>query len=220
MSCLASRTGAPKDARAIDHQAHVTALAAARAAGVSQVVLLSAICVQKPLRAFQHAKLAFEKVLIDSGVNYLIVRATAFFKSLSGQIERVKKGKLFLVFGDGLLTACKPSSDGDLGAYLPPGMRVSPPSKVRPTPSRAPVQGTFYFLPSNEPDWKAKPGAKPVKLSDGKGLYLLVTPAGPKLRRWKYRVLGKEKILALGAYPTVSLAQARERQDKARKVLH
>ena len=64
---------------------------------------------------------------------------------------------------------------------------------------------------------KAKPGAKPVKLSDGKGLYLLVSPAGSKLWRWKYRVLGKEKVMALGAYPDVSLAQAREGMAEARK---
>ncbi len=64
VSCLASRTGAPRDAWAIDHAAHVAALAAARAAGVAQVVLLSAICVQKPLLAFQHAKLAFEAELV------------------------------------------------------------------------------------------------------------------------------------------------------------
>ncbi len=118
VSCLASRTGAPKDAWAIDHLAHVHALDAARAAGVSQVVLLSAICVQKPLLAFQQAKLAFEKVLVESGLTYSIVRPTAFFKSLSGQIERVRKGKPFLVFGDGLMTACKPISDDDLGAFM------------------------------------------------------------------------------------------------------
>jgi divinyl chlorophyllide a 8-vinyl-reductase len=118
VSCLASRTGAPKDAWAVDHQAHVHALEAARAAGVRQVVLLSAICVQKPLLAFQHAKLAFEKYLIESGLTYSIVRPTAFFKSLSGQIERVRRGKPFLLFGDGRLTACKPISDRDLGAYL------------------------------------------------------------------------------------------------------
>jgi divinyl chlorophyllide a 8-vinyl-reductase len=118
VSCLASRTGAPKDAWAIDHRAHVHALEAARNAGVSQFVLLSAICVQKPVLAFQHAKLAFETVLIESGVTYSIVRPTAFFKSLSGQIERVKRGKPFLVFGDGTLTACKPISDADLAAYL------------------------------------------------------------------------------------------------------
>jgi divinyl chlorophyllide a 8-vinyl-reductase len=118
VSCLASRTGAPRDAWAIDHQAHVHALDAARQAGVSQVVLLSAICVQKPVLAFQQAKLAFEQALIASGLTYSIVRPTAFFKSLSGQIERVRRGKPFLVFGDGLMTACKPISDDDLGAFL------------------------------------------------------------------------------------------------------
>lgn len=118
LSCLASRTGAPDDAWAIDHRAQSQVLDAARAAGVRHVVLLSAICVQKPLLAFQHAKLAFEQRLIDSGLDYSIVRATAFFKSLSGQIDRVKRGKPFLVFGDGTLTACKPISDRDLGEFL------------------------------------------------------------------------------------------------------
>lgn len=118
VSCLASRTGAPQDAWAIDHRAHLAALQAAKAAGVTQMVLLSAICVQKPQLAFQQAKLAFEQALIGSGLTYSIVRATAFFKSLSGQVERVKAGKPFLVFGDGQLTACKPVSDDDLGDYL------------------------------------------------------------------------------------------------------
>jgi divinyl chlorophyllide a 8-vinyl-reductase len=94
------------------------ALAAAQHAGVGQFVLLSAICVQKPLLAFQHAKLAFEKALVESGLAYSIVRPTAYFKSLSGQVERVKQGKPFLMFGDGTLTACKPISDDDLGDYL------------------------------------------------------------------------------------------------------
>ena len=118
VSCLASRTGAPADAWAIDHRAHMLALEAARAAGVTQVVLLSAICVQKPKLAFQQAKFAFEKTLMESGLAYSIVRATAFFKSLSGQVERVKAGKPFVVFGDGTLTACKPIGDDDLGEYL------------------------------------------------------------------------------------------------------
>ena len=118
VSCLASRTGAPKDAWAIDCEAHVKALAAARDAGVGQMVLLSAICVQKPLLAFQQAKLAFEKTLIESGLTWSIVRPTAFFKSLSGQVDRVKQGKPFLIFGDGTLTACKPIGDADLGQYL------------------------------------------------------------------------------------------------------
>jgi divinyl chlorophyllide a 8-vinyl-reductase len=118
VSCLASRTGAPKDAWAVDYGAHATALAAAASAGVNHVVLLSAICVQKPNLAFQQAKLAFERILIESGLTYSIVRPTAFFKSLSGQVERVKAGKPFLVFGDGTLTACKPISDDDLGRYI------------------------------------------------------------------------------------------------------
>jgi divinyl chlorophyllide a 8-vinyl-reductase len=80
--------------------------------------LLSAICVQKPLLAFQHAKLAFEKTLIESGLTYVIVRPTAFFKSLSGQLERVRRGKPFLIFGDGQRTACKPISDSDLGDFI------------------------------------------------------------------------------------------------------
>jgi hypothetical protein len=48
---------------------------------------------------------------------------------------------------------------------------------------------------------KAKPVAKPYKLADGAGLYLLLNPTGSKLWRWNYRVAGREKLLALGAYP-------------------
>ena len=118
VSCMASRTGAPADAWAIDYQAHANVLAAAHRAGVRQMVLLSAICVQKPRLAFQHAKLAFEALLTASGLIYSIVRPTAYFKSLSGQVDRLKRGKPFLVFGDGTLTACKPISDGDLASYL------------------------------------------------------------------------------------------------------
>lgn len=118
ISCMASRTGAPKDAWAIDHRANHLALAAARAAGVQHFVLLSAICVQKPHLAFQRAKLAFEAELQASGLIYSIVRPTAFFKSLSGQVARVAAGKPFLVFGNGRLTACKPISDRDLARFL------------------------------------------------------------------------------------------------------
>ena len=64
-----------------------------------------------------------------------------------------------------------------------------------------------------------KPGAKPAKLFDERGLFLLVTPAGGKWWRLKYRFEGKEKLLALGTYPDVSLKEARERRDAARKLL-
>ncbi|CAM8670042.1 COG0702 Predicted nucleoside-diphosphate-sugar epimerases [Paracoccaceae bacterium] len=118
ISCLASRTGAPKDAWAIDHRANSLALAAAIAADIPRFVLLSAICVQKPLLDFQRAKLAFEAELQAEAIKWSIVRPTAFFKSLSGQVARVQGGRPFLVFGDGRLTACKPISDADLGRYL------------------------------------------------------------------------------------------------------
>jgi divinyl chlorophyllide a 8-vinyl-reductase len=118
VSCLASRTGAPDDAWAVDHAAHSAALQAAVAEGVRQFVLLSAICVQKPALEFQRAKLAFETELQASGLDWSIVRPTAYFKSLSGQVARVQAGRPYLVFGDGRLTACKPISDRDLGRYL------------------------------------------------------------------------------------------------------
>lgn len=64
---------------------------------------------------------------------------------------------------------------------------------------------------------KAKPGKKEIKLFDGGGLYLLVTPAGGKLWRFKYRWEDKEKKLSLGAYPEISLVDARGLRDAARK---
>jgi divinyl chlorophyllide a 8-vinyl-reductase len=118
VSCMASRSGLPRDACAIDHMAHSLLLAAAKKHGVKQFVLLSAICVQKPKLAFQFAKLAFEAELIASGLIYSIVRPTAYFKSLSGQVARVQRGKPYLIFGDGRLTACKPISDQDLARYM------------------------------------------------------------------------------------------------------
>ena len=60
-----------------------------------------------------------------------------------------------------------------------------------------------------------KPQAKPVKLSDGGGMFLFCTPSGGRLWRLKYRFGGKEKLLALGAYPAVSLKDARQRRDPA-----
>jgi hypothetical protein len=65
----------------------------------------------------------------------------------------------------------------------------------------------------------AKPAEKPYKLSDERGLYLLVKPGGGRLWRLKYRVAGREKLLAIGAYPDLSLAKARERRDEARRLL-
>ncbi len=65
----------------------------------------------------------------------------------------------------------------------------------------------------------AKPGPKPAKLSDARGLFLLVQPSGGKLWRLKYRIAGKEKKLSLGRYPEVALKDARERCAEARKLI-
>ena len=62
-----------------------------------------------------------------------------------------------------------------------------------------------------------KPQDKAFKLSDEKGLYLLVMPTGGKLWRFDYRFAGKRKTLALGSYPATSLKEAREKRDTARK---
>ena len=164
ISCMASRTGSPKDAWRVDYQANLIALQVAKAAGARHFVLLSAICVQKPLLTFQKAKLAFEEVLMHSNLVYSIVRPTAFFKSLSGQLERVKSGKPFLLFGDGRLTACKPISDDDLADYLV-GCLSDPSRHQRilpiggPGPAITPLQqGEYLFhLLGKEPKFKRGP---------------------------------------------------------------
>ena len=71
-------------------------------------MLLSAICVQKPLLTFQKAKLKFEEALQASGdITFSIVRPTAFMKSLAGQVESCKGGGPYVMFGDGQLASCK-----------------------------------------------------------------------------------------------------------------
>ncbi len=157
ISCIASRSGAPKDAESVDYQANSRLLQAARAARAGHFILLSAICVQKPLLAFQHAKLRFEAELAASGIGYTIIRPTAFFKSLSGQAKRVKAGKPFLIFGDGNLTRCKPISDDDLARFIAsavdnPAMR----GKVLPIGGPGPAislkeQGEILFRAAGKP---------------------------------------------------------------------
>lgn len=65
----------------------------------------------------------------------------------------------------------------------------------------------------------SRPKDKPYKLSDGGGLYLLVNPNGSRYWRLKYRIAGKEKLLALGVYPDITLAEARQKRADAKKVL-
>src|SRR6266436_5847787 len=65
----------------------------------------------------------------------------------------------------------------------------------------------------------AKPNIKPYKIADGEGLFLLITPTGGKYWRLKYFFGGKEKVLALGVFPGITLADARERRAEAKKLL-
>ncbi|KAF3456140.1 hypothetical protein FNV43_RR00790 [Rhamnella rubrinervis] len=123
VSCLASRSGGVKDSWKIDYEATKNSLVAGKHSGASHFVLLSAICVQKPLLEFQRAKLKFEADLVraaaeDNRFTYSIVRPTAFFKSLGGQVELVRDGKPFVMFGDGKLCACKPISEADLASFI------------------------------------------------------------------------------------------------------
>ena len=64
-----------------------------------------------------------------------------------------------------------------------------------------------------------KPGEKPRKVFDSGGLYLIVHPAGSLRWRFKYRIHGREKTLALGLYPAVTLAKARAGRDEARRMV-
>ena len=119
VSCLASRTGGIKDSWDIDYQATKNVLDVARENNAKHFVLLSAICVQKPLLTFQAAKLKFEEDLQACGdISHSIVRPTAFFKSLAGQVESVQKGGPYVMFGDGQLASCKPISERDLAKYM------------------------------------------------------------------------------------------------------
>jgi divinyl chlorophyllide a 8-vinyl-reductase len=123
VSCLASRTGGIADSNKIDFDATLNTLKVGRSKGASHFILLSAICVQKPLLEFQRAKLRFEAELSaeagnDSSFSYSIVRPTAFFKSLAAQVERMQKGSAYIMFGDGALSKCNALSESDLARFM------------------------------------------------------------------------------------------------------
>mmetsp|Transcript_17605 Transcript_17605/g.71186 ORF Transcript_17605/g.71186 Transcript_17605/m.71186 type:complete len:245 (+) Transcript_17605:638-1372(+) len=123
VSCLASRTGGIEDSNKIDYQATLNCLEEGYATGSRHFILLSAICVEKPLLEFQRAKLRFEAKLQelaekDESFSYSIVRPTAFFKSLAGQVKRVKDGSAYIMFGDGELSKCNAISERDLADFI------------------------------------------------------------------------------------------------------
>ncbi|CAM9344100.1 unnamed protein product [Ectocarpus sp. 6 AP-2014] len=122
VSCLASRSGTKSDSFAIDYQATLNCLETAKKEGAAHFVMLSAFCVKNPILQFQKAKLKFEEKLVEAGnageIGYSIVRPTAFFKSVSGQLEVVQGGAPFVVFGDGTMCKCNPIAEADLATYL------------------------------------------------------------------------------------------------------
>jgi divinyl chlorophyllide a 8-vinyl-reductase len=119
VSCLASRSGIKKDAYAIDYQATKNCLDAGVATNARHFVLLSAFCVKNPWLQFQQAKLKFEADLqAQNTMTWSIVRPTAFFKSVSGQLEVIQQGAPFVMFGDGEVTRCNPIAESELAQYL------------------------------------------------------------------------------------------------------
>ena len=119
--CLASRSGTEADSLKVDYEASVNCLKAAQACGARHFVLLSAFCVAKPDLGFQVAKLKTEAALKNQNdVTWTSVRPTAFFKSLSGQVEIVRGGGPFVYFdlGNGRSATCNPISEPDLAAAL------------------------------------------------------------------------------------------------------
>eukprot|EP00561_Arcocellulus_cornucervis_P008771 CAMPEP_0185827978 /NCGR_PEP_ID=MMETSP1322-20130828/32326_1 /TAXON_ID=265543 /ORGANISM="Minutocellus polymorphus, Strain RCC2270" /LENGTH=353 /DNA_ID=CAMNT_0028525717 /DNA_START=55 /DNA_END=1112 /DNA_ORIENTATION=- len=130
--CLASRTGTKSDSYAIDYQASLNCAAAAKKAGARRFVLLSAYCVKSAERGdpyalqFQYAKMELEEKLAamaaedDTAFDYVSVRPTAFFKSVSGQVEVVNGGGPFVYFdlGGDRNARCNPISEADLASAL------------------------------------------------------------------------------------------------------
>ena len=121
--CLASRSGVKRDAWSVDYEGGLNSLKALsecwnEASPLPHFVLLSAYCVGKPELQFQLAKLELEAAIrADCKVTHSIVRPTAFFKSVDGQLETARKGNPIIFFGDGSCSA-NAISESDLAAFL------------------------------------------------------------------------------------------------------
>lgn len=118
------------------------------------------------------------------------------FKRPRGQRKRYRRPRRFLGIGHG-------------------GCLIRGPKETSTEDAPTPAANTLTDVKIRN----AKPGAKPVRLFDGGGMYLDVSPAGGKLWRLKYRFQRREKRLALGQYPEITLAKARDRWTVARKLL-
>jgi divinyl chlorophyllide a 8-vinyl-reductase len=132
--CIASRSGVAREAWSVDYAGGLNLLKALEESRRSRIrqnhfVLLSAFCVGKPLLQLQYAKLQLEAEIRESSkVTHSIIRPTAFFKSLDGQVDSVRKGNPLLFFGDGTCSA-NAISDMDLGRFL--GQCALEPQRVK-----------------------------------------------------------------------------------------
>ncbi len=118
ISCLATRSGLAKDFDDIDYKATVNVLNAAIENGTEQFILLSAICVRKPDLPLQLAKLKMEDALIRSGINYSIVRPTAYFWVFDVQAKMIEKGKPGFLIGSGDQARHNPIAKEDLAEFM------------------------------------------------------------------------------------------------------
>lgn len=118
ISCLACRSGLPKDFDDIDYKATLNVLNAALAAGTQKFILLSAICVRKPELPLQLAKLKMEDELMRSGIDYTIVRPTAYFWVFDSQTRRIAAGQPGFVVGTGNQARHNPIAREDLAEFM------------------------------------------------------------------------------------------------------
>ncbi len=118
ISCLGCHSGLAKDFDAIDYQATLNVLNAAMESGVKEFVLLSAICVRRPELPLQLAKLKFEDELMRSGIDYTIVRPTAYFWVFDSQKKMIAKGRPGFLIGSGEQSCHNPISKEDLAEFM------------------------------------------------------------------------------------------------------
>lgn len=118
ISCLACRSGLAQDFDAIDYKATLNVLNAALENGTQQFILLSAICVRKPDLPLQLAKLKMEDALMRSGIDYTIVRPTAYFWVFDGQAKNIRNGKLGFLIGTGNQACHNPIAKEDLAEFI------------------------------------------------------------------------------------------------------
>ncbi len=118
ISCLACRAGLAKDFDDIDYKATLNVLNAALKNGTQQFVLLSAICIRKPDLPLQLAKLKMEDALIRSGIDYTIVRPTAYFWVFDAQTRNIENGKPGFLIGTGNQAFHNPIAKEDLAKFM------------------------------------------------------------------------------------------------------